>query len=536
MIGSGLRLAWFCLFLLAANSSQAAVRSIAGVVVDTQGRPLEGAQVRYQGARETVLSGSAGRFRMPPPAGAAPRHITAWKSGYFNGGVSFKNGKYAYRIALKALPVDDNPDYRWVLSRGPVVSKKAKPCANCHTPELIPLIAEWAASGHAKAATNPFFLGFFRGDRSLLLVDGLGYRSDFPHANGNCATCHVPALALRRPYAADPSQAEGAEQEGIFCDFCHKVQDVTPDATGGRPGIWSMRLLRPAKEEQVFFGPYDDVFPGPDSFNPLYQESRYCAACHDGRFWGVQVYGEFAEWAASDYPAKKISCQSCHMKPDGKTTRIALAKEGSILRLPERIASHTFSGRENLDFMRSAVTMEAQTQLDREQGKMTVRVVLSNTGAGHHLPSGNPMRNLILLVEARDGAGRILEQMTGSRVPIWGGEGAREKGNYAGLPGKGYAKVLKTPLLYPADRSFGDTRSPLYPAPHWRQVMVESDNRLPADGEDASEYSFQMSSGPTAGQVRIRLLHRRTYRSWLTPEALPDGDLLLAEQLIRLPQ
>ncbi|MCX7172254.1 MAG: cytochrome c3 family protein, partial [Proteobacteria bacterium] len=308
-----------------------------------------------------------------------------------------------------------------------------------------------------------------------------------------------------------------------------------PDPTGGRPGVLSMRLLRPAKGEQVFFGPYDDVFPGPDTFNPLYQQSRYCAACHDGRFWGVQVYGEFAEWADSGYPAKNISCQSCHMKPDGKTTRVALEKEGSILRRPNRISSHTFTGREDLDFMRSAVKMEAQTQVERGQGKVTVRVVLSNTGTGHHLPSGNPMRNLILLVEAEDDAGRNLKQIAGSRVPTWGGEGAREKGNYAGLPGKGYAKVLTTPLLYPADRSFGDFHSPLYPAPHWRRVIVESDNRFPANGEDTSEYDFQLNSVTSAVQVRIHLLHRRIFRSWRTPEALPDGDLLLAEQSIRLP-
>jgi hypothetical protein len=31
-------------------------------------------------------------------------------------------------------------------------------------------------------------------------------------------------------------------------------------------------------------------------------------------------------------------------------------------------------------------------------------------------------------------------------------------------------------------------------------------------------------------QVRVRLLHRRTYRSWIDPQAKFEGDLLLAER------
>lgn len=531
MRSRNLRRVGLYLLLWAANALQAAAADFEGVVVDTQGRPLNGAVVRYQGATQSVFSDSAGRFRLPVSVEAPYRgHLTAWKNGYYNGGVALKDGKNDYSIELKTLPLADNRDYQWTPSRGPAASEKAKPCATCHTPELIPLIQQWQSSSHAKSATNPFFLGFFLGDQSLPLVGGLGYRDDFPRSNGNCAACHVPAVALRDPYAADPTTAQGVEREGVFCDFCHKIQGVAPDPTGGRPGVLSMRMLRPAKDTQVFFGPYDDVFPGPDSLNPLYKQSRYCAACHDGRFWGVQVYGEFAEWAASDYVANGISCQSCHMKPDGKTTRVALEKEGSVLRAPESIPSHAFSGREDLEFMRSAVKMKAQAKLDSNKQALIVRVALQNAGAGHHVPSGNPMRNMILLVEAQDGTGRRLELTAGGRVPVWGGEGVQGKGNYAGLPGKGYAKVLKTPLLYPADRTFGDRRPPLYPAPHWRQVVIESDNRLPAGGQDVSEYGFRLDPALADWQVRVRLIHRRTYRSWLSPEAMPDGDLLLADQ------
>lgn len=523
---------WFapcCLALLLLASAGPAA-ALQGVVVDARGRPLAGAEVRYQGSAQSSLSDAGGRFRLVPADGESSRQVTAWKRGYYNGGVVLKPERRHYRIVLQALPSRDYAHYRWLSPRGPVHAGSGKPCATCHTPELIPLMAEWAGSSHAGAATNPFFLGLFRGDEELQLVEGLGYRRDFPGANGNCANCHVPALALRRPYAADPTQAQGVEREGIFCDFCHKVQEARADPNGGRPGVLSLNMLRPAPHQQVFFGPYADAVAGPDSYNPLYRDSRYCAACHDGRFWGVQVYGEFAEWQASPYPARKISCQSCHMKPDGRSTRVAPAQEGSILRAPATIASHAFSGRENLDFMRSAVKMQVETELERDKAMLNVRVVLRNSGAGHHLPSGNPMRNLILLVEAKDSAGQPLPQLGGSRVPAWGGEGDPDKGNYAGLPGKGFAKVLTTPQRYPADRRFGDGRAPLYPAPHWRQVVVESDNRLPAEGEDASDYSFPMD----AAEVSVRLVHRRSFRSWRRADAAAEGDLLLAEQRIVL--
>ena len=505
-------------------------RSISGVVTDEAGHPVGDALVRMQGTNITTRSDAHGRFRIAVRGEA--RHVTAWKSGFFNGGAQLAGEGENHRILLKPLPQGDNIAYRWIPARLPPDGKSpehaAAPCETCHTRDAFPIVDEWQRSAHARAATNPFFLSVFNGDRNAAaLAPGLGYKRDFPRSNGNCATCHVPALALGNPFDADPNRASGIEREGVFCDLCHKVADVTVDATGGHPGVLSMRFSRPPEGEKLFFGPFDDVFPGPDSFHPLYKDSRYCAGCHNGRFWNVAVYSEFDEWAASGYARRGIHCQSCHMRPDGKTHQIALSREGGIRRDPLSLASHALAGISDEKFMRDAVELQAIAV--RAPGRIDVTVTVHNRGAGHHLPTGNPMRNLVLLVDARNAGGERLELVAGERLPAWAGRGAEQNGNYAGLPGKGYAKVLQTLLQYPADRRLGASFAPIHPAPHWRPVLLESDNRIPAEGSDTSAFSFA-SPGGGAVQVNVRLIYRRVFRSWLEQGAKPLGDLLLAEK------
>ena len=519
------------------SSGTIASRSLSGVVTDEAGLPVEGALVRLQGTTVTTRSDAQGRFRLAVRDEPAAGHVTAWKSGFFNGGTQFAGEGEIHRIGLKPLLRGDDADYRWISARLPPDGKApahaAAPCETCHTRDAFPVVNEWLASAHARAATNPFFLSVFNGERSALgLVPQLGYKRDFPKSNGNCATCHVPALALKNAFDADPNRAREIEREGVFCDFCHKVADVTVDATGGRPGVLSMRFSRPPPGEKLFFGPFDDAFPGPDSFHPLFKESRYCAGCHNGRFWNVAVYSEFDEWAASGYARRGVQCQNCHMKPDGMTHRVALEKEGSIRRDPLTVASHAFPGIADEKFMRDAVELQVAAVRARERIEVTVTV--RNRGAGHHLPTGNPMRNLVLLVDARDAGGGRLELLAGERLPVWAGRGAEQNGNYAGLPGKGYAKVLQTLLQYPADRRLGASFAPIYPAPHWRPVLLESDNRIPAEGSDTAAFSFASPLGGGTARVSVRLIYRRVFRSWQEPEAQPLGDLLMAEKLSTL--
>ena len=88
--------------------------------------------------------------------------------------------------------------------------------------------------------------------------------------------------------------------------------------------------------------------------------------------------------------------------------------------------------------------------------------------------------------------------------------------------------MLKTLGQYPAEiRSAILTH--IYPAPFWRPVVLDYDNRIPADGVDGSAYIFALPH-ETARPVRIttRLIYRRTFKSWLKPQAPGTNDLVLA--------
>lgn len=138
------------------------------------------------------------------------------------------------------------------------------------------------------------------------------------------------------------------------------------------------------------------------------------------------------------------------------------------------------------------------------------------------------MRNMLLLVEATDRNGQRLSLVHGEKLPEWAGVGPLEKGNYAGLPGKGYAKVLKDLMLYP-DRRLNRDFVFEYPAPHWRPTLIEHDSRIPADGTDSTTYQFQvLESTPKPIQITTRLIYRRAYKKWLDAKGFEIADLELA--------
>lgn len=506
----------------AAGCSRWGPPGVTGTVVDVEGRPVSEARVRLQATSAFTLTTAAGAFRLHVPPGSSSGVLAASKDGYFIAGEKLVPGRTDYRIVLKAIP-DDDRDYAWASPRQVSKAEGApKACETCHPI----LFSEWERSAHAGSAKNPLFLAVFEGkDRSGRPTGAPGFRLDFPRSLGNCAACHVPGMAVNGPFAADPARAEGAAAEGVFCDFCHKVRSVTLDASGGRPGVLSFQFARPPPGKLAAFAQLDDVTIGPDAYQPLFRESAYCAPCHHGSFWSVRAYSEFAEWSASSYARRNVHCQDCHMKLETGPRRVALEKEGGIVRDPATISSHVQYGLNDEAFMRRAVTLSARA--DARGDRVRVRVSVRNSGAGHHVPTGSPMRNMILLVDARDATGAPLALVAGGRVPDWAGRGSPERGDYAGLPGKGFAKILADLVEYPADPRLGRRFSRADPAPYWRPTVVASDTRIPAEATDESEYVF---AAPTAAPVtvRTRLVYRRTFRSWGTLDRIKGGELGLA--------
>lgn len=171
--------------------------------------------------------------------------------------------------------------------------------------------------------------------------------------------------------------------------------------------------------------------------------------------------------------------------------------------------------------------MSVQVAENGDTVDIVVRV--TNEKAGHHYPTDVPMRNMILLVEAVEPGGARLKYLDGPVVPRWGGVGPQEEGNYAGLPGTGFAKILRdVDKSYP--RFDPDVHSP---TPHWRQAAILVDTRIPARGTDTSRYRFLRKSRPP-GCVTVtgRLIYRRAFKTWIDAKGWPLDDLEIARTVL----
>jgi hypothetical protein len=273
-----------------------------------------------------------------------------------------------------------------------------------------------------------------------------------PTAFGRCADCHAPAI---EGVAGGRSLHEAtgiAFDDGAHCDFCHHVRDVDltkPPGVGG-----ALIVQRPhehlddnpaGKLMQVTFGPFPDVINGfvGASYQPRFSSSDYCGGCHEQRQeallpgtsvdalrWpgGLPTHSTYSEWAESSFNAPATTCQSCHMPPDdtGLKSSIDVADESNFgvvfgyARTPAQLKQHTF--REALDgsprLIDDALTLSLAGA--GAGGVLGVSAAIKNTKAGHAIPSGEPMRSLLLLVRA-EACGAALHASGGMTLDDWGG-------------------------------------------------------------------------------------------------------------------
>lgn len=531
-----------------APSGAQSTGTIAGRVIDSNG-PVAGAVVRVQTQPESTRTDDDGYFELAV-SGAGPFKLTAWAEGYFCAGpVESEIGATDVELLLVAHHTGDNPAYNWLPSRYHADTGENQGCAECHSAQEITLdftlpVDEWALDAHSQSATNPRFLTMFLGTdihgnqspatryassrdygRFPLRPDpsqpyyGPGYKLDFPETTGNCATCHTPAAAVNAPYSTDPTQVSGVLAEGIPCDFCHKIWTVQLEAHTGlpypnRPGVMSFTFRRPPDDHQFFAGPLDDVAPGEDTFSPLQTESTFCAPCHYGVFWDTLIYNSFGEWLASPYsdPETGRTCQDCHMPRLG-ATHFALPERGGLERDPQTIFSHTMPGSADVALLEN--TAELTLAATQQDGVITVTVSVTNTAAGHHIPTDSPLRQIFVVVSAKDGQGTPLVRQGGPVLPDWAGD-------LAGQPGAYFTKILQ------------ETWTEIMPSgAYWNPTRIMEDTRLPALATHTATYTF---SAPETGPftVEARLIFRRAFYELMQQKSWDVPDILMEQAIVRV--
>ena len=295
---------------------------------------------------------------------------------------------------------------------------------------------------------------------------------------GQCASCHAPGIdgdLVDR----DLLDATGISHEhGVHCDVCHKIADVDPTdpapGVGGRVHI--VRPLEPSSSPSfgdwspLTFGPYGDV-PNPRMgavHAPIFGTADLCAGCHehhqDALVPGTSV--DAARWPDGRLPVQTtwtelrdgplgltVPCQSCHMPPDGDVGNAA--DLGNVLDLDEGVAAgwyrepgsvrrHAWFGPRSAEqrMLELAATLTVASSL--EDGTLSVAVTAKNSGPGHAIPTGEPMRQIVALVDARCGTER-LTATGGDAVPDFGGALAMQpaSGDWSVWPGAQVGERLR---------------------------------------------------------------------------------------------
>lgn len=302
-------------------------------------------------------------------------------------------------------------------------------CAACHGgyAEAAPNDA-WGGSMMANAARDPIYLA------ALAVAN-----QDVPGSGEFCIRCHAPTGWLAgRANPPDGSALLAEDEEGITCDFCHRLVP----GPGGEPPIGNGQFFIANDADKR--GTYTtDLAPHGVEITAYTGAAELCGLCHDvtNPVNGLPIERTYSEWLQSDYPAEGTTCVTCHLA----SRQAKPANDASVpprtVHVHEMAGGNTWAPRvlgqlyPDLDreasFARATVAAEEMlssaanvTILDTDvvagaSATFTVRV---ENETGHKLPTGYAEGRLCWLeVEVTDGAGDVLLHSgrweDGRRVP-----------------------------------------------------------------------------------------------------------------------
>ncbi|MEC9440960.1 MAG: multiheme c-type cytochrome [Myxococcota bacterium] len=313
---------------------------------------------------------------------------------------------------------------------------RASTCGACHQQ----IYQEWAVSTHRHA-----------------WLDDAQFQEELAKSRGKhdpksgdvgwlCVNCHTPNIQqlpelvvglegndINKPiYEKNPTFDKEMQLDAITCATCH-VKDG------------------------VVYGPYGDTnAPHATARGEFLLTEQVCTSCHQAEArYPVQNLGCFfstgEEWRGSPYAERGETCQSCHMPHVDR--KVAEAFDGPI----RRTRRHWFGGSlipkkpeysselEPLEeVFGSGVTLDLALAKTPEKTRqppkglentpkvfecdidtsacVTLRVDVTNSRAGHMMPSGDPERHIEVEVVARDKNGEVVARgydLIGSRYKWW---------------------------------------------------------------------------------------------------------------------
>lgn len=328
------------------------------------------------------------------------------------------------------------------------------------------LVDQWSQSMHRQALEDPLF------KTKVAQADAATGGKIGPF----CEKCHGPIAEMTGESGKNAAEMSPAAAQSIGCMFCHQVVGNS-EPLGNVSQLLDPDTTRRAQLE-------NPQAPHPAAFSALHMSSEICGGCHNVNhpINGMHLESTYREWAESPQGKAGTQCQDCHMSE--KPGKIGPSTGQAAPGAPERpnIYQMTFAGAQvalgnperATQLLQSAAKMEMDAPKVVKPGEeASVTVKITNSGAGHYLPTGlTEIREMWLDVSVVDAAGK-----------------ATSLGEHR------FGTVLKD-------------AAGKYPAELWDAVAVQSDDRIPPMQSVSHSYKIVLPSGADAGTLKAQLLYR----------------------------
>ncbi|PSW14737.1 cytochrome c family protein [Photobacterium sanctipauli] len=383
----------------------------------------------------------------------------------------------------------------------PDMFEQPEVCQSCHSE----IYQQWKRSVMAKSWDDPIYQALFK--RASIATKG--------EIDNFCIACHSP-IGMTSMDATAKMIDTKEHLPGVNCEVCHNITGISGHDNGAY-------VLSPNKEKHVKLGPRSDAVSPyhKTEYSDLHTRSEFCSTCHNVSHPvnSTPIERTYDEWLESAYNEQGIHCQDCHMTPgpgvnDNPGRSAVMGKER------EHIYSHEFTGGNSTlhnyfnepesaelarAMLRSAATIEF-IDLPHEvtPGELiTIKVKVTNVGAGHKLPTGFP--------EGREVWVDFMANSAQDATTVY----------RSGAVVDGHTE--------PNTRNFkvtlGDSDGNVVDLNVWEVDRILADTRIPPKGYSVVDYTFLVPVDVTGTLSLSATLNYWPFSQMLVDELLGEGKL-----------
>ncbi|MCB1734399.1 MAG: cytochrome c family protein [Gammaproteobacteria bacterium] len=402
-------------------------------------------------------------------------------------------------------------------------------CAGCHPKQY----QGWQGSMHANSFVDPIFQKLW--SMAEKATDG--------KLMNHCGACHTPIGILSGTVVHDKENDKFTTgplaSKGVSCDVCHTIKKTNfLDTATLEHGNASFEI-DPQGPGGTKRGPLKDAVSPyhKTEYSDLHTKADFCGNCHNifHAENGFPIERTYDEWKYSPYARAGIVCQDCHMNP--VETAVRVAKE---MKRPEDLEGENLGGFAGLgaakqrdvvhehgfvggnavvtallgggdDAHAAAARQRLQNAAEvgvnfekRADGLVDLRVEVTNTSAGHNLPTSlTDVREIWVQVTITDDKRNVIFQngqlddhgeLDHDNVTIFNAIARNGRGDVTHLP--------------------------------WEVTRFSRNTTIPPKGNAVSRYTFKAPDGATQVTADVKLNYR-SYGQHLADVVLGAGTVTI---------